>query len=62
MKTGPFKPDTRAYPGVFIAGDDALYRYAPALRLLLDGAEHGPEGAVRAATQELLALLRSCEA
>jgi hypothetical protein len=62
MKTGTFKPDDRAYPGVFISGDDALYRFAPALRTLIEEGSPMPKAVADQAAREMLALLLSCEA
>jgi len=57
-KTGPFRPSDRAYRGVFISGDDALYRFRPALRAFKSGSS---ETWVRDALTELEQLLSACE-
>ena len=61
-QTGVFLPENRKYPGVFIKGDDALYRYAPALRiaLTLDFGRAGITG-THEILRELERLLCSCE-
>ena len=47
------------WPGVFIRGDNALMRYAPALEALLTGQQ---DLISRTGCESLLRLLRSCEA
>jgi hypothetical protein len=62
MKSGVLKPEGCEFSGVFIKGDDALYRFAPAIRALAGDNRHDlPEHAVRKAAEELLTLLLSCE-
>lgn len=59
--TGPYRPADHPYPGVFIKGDDALYRFAPALDAIADGdfARMSAQDA-RTALLELRDILRSC--
>jgi hypothetical protein len=62
MKSGVLRPDGHRFSGVFIKGDDALYRFAPAIRALTGDNRHNmPEHAAREAAEELLALLLACE-
>ena len=58
-ETGVFAPENRAYPGVFIAGDDALYRFLPALRCL--AADTTPPAWAQGAVRELCDILQQCE-
>lgn len=58
VNTGTHQPKGRLYPGVFIAGDDALYRYLPALRAHLRG-ETAPW--TREALNELARILADCQ-
>jgi hypothetical protein len=59
--TGPYRPAGHPYPGVFIKGDDALYRFAPALDAIADGDfARIPVADARKALRELRDLLRSC--
>jgi hypothetical protein len=60
-QTGVLLPENRNYPGVFISGDDALYRYGPALRRAVLGEDTMSMSAATAILRELERLLASCE-
>lgn len=59
--TGRCQLPEEPHPGVFIRGDDALYRYAPALRTILYGGGRVDALAATAILRELENVLRSCE-
>ena len=59
MNTGAHKPDSCAYPGVFIRGEDAL-RFAGWLKADADERKRLESLGVLPCTDELVRLLDSC--